>query len=60
MNWNRPNQNKTNVPFISHSSVIENYSQISYLQENETRLVSDWQISGRGEDVCVLKTRGTT
>lgn len=35
MNWNRPNQNKSNVPFISHSSVIENYSPISYLQENK-------------------------
>lgn len=35
MKWNKPNQNKSNVPFIFHSSVIENYSQISYIQANE-------------------------
>lgn len=47
MNWNRPNQNKSNVPFISHSSVIENYSQISYLQDNE----EDWCLASRFEGV---------
>lgn len=40
MNQNKPNRNKRNnnnnhVPFISLSSVIEKYSQISYLQRNE-------------------------
>lgn len=35
MSRNKPNQNKNNVPFIFHSSVIENYSQISYIQVNE-------------------------
>lgn len=35
MSRNKPNQNKNNVPFIVHSSVIENYNQISYIQVNE-------------------------
>lgn len=38
MNWKRPNQKESNVPFVPHANVIENYSQISYLQENDSHL----------------------
>lgn len=52
---NRPNQNKSNVPFTSHPSVVENYRQISYLQENE----QDWCLTGRFPDVVRVSPKDT-
>lgn len=48
MNCNKSNQKKNNVPFISHSSVIEKYSQISYLQVNE----QDWCLTDKFQVVA--------